>query len=135
MRRMQEFSVLSARFSVSPALTENWELRAENKLVKLLSWTKRHLVVLNWFLRLPGLRQFFAGAEDALFAAADALVSMQAFQDEFCGRHLLLSSVFRADVHFDGFLHQALDATQRGQCLAGARGIGQLNFSTKIEPL
>src|SRR5882762_2042707 len=107
-KRSSQFPVLSSqetRFS----RTENWELRAENPLIELLSRTKRHVIVLNRFLRLLRLRRFFSGAEDAFFVAADALVRVQAFQNKFRGRHLLLGSIFRADVHSDSLVHEPLD--------------------------
>src|SRR6266852_2455388 len=132
-KRSSQFPVLSSQ--KTQVFTENWELRTENSLIKLFSRPIRHFVVLNRFLGFPRLRRLLAGAEDAFFASPDALVCMQAFEDKFRGRHLLLGGVFRADVHFDGFLHQALDAAQRSERLSGACRIGQLDFASEIEPL
>ena len=71
-------------------------------------------LVLHRTLRLScRLWLFFAGAENALFTAANAFVRVQAFQNELRRRYLLLGGVLWADIHFHGFIHQPLDTPEQ----------------------
>ena len=55
---------------------------------------------------------FFSGLEDSLFVAADALVRVQAFEDEFGGRDLLLGALFLRDAKRAELVDQALNPFQ-----------------------
>jgi hypothetical protein len=53
---------------------------------------------------------FFSGFEHAFFVAADALVRVQAFEDEFGSGDLLLGTFFLRDAQRAEFVDQALNA-------------------------
>src|ERR1700685_2195762 len=70
-----------------------------------------------WFLL------FFSGFEDALFAAADSLMRVQAFEDEFGGGDLLLGAAVARDLQRAEFVEQALNLGQIVERVGGGDGI------------
>src|SRR5579863_8518497 len=80
-------------------------------LIKLPSLPVRACFRLERFLtRRLGL--FLSGLEYALLAAADTLVSVEAFQNEFGGRNLLLRAFFLGHAQRPEFVDQALNLFQ-----------------------
>ena len=67
------------------------------------------LLFSNTFVALARLELFLSRFEYSLFIAADALVRMQAFEDEFRGGDLLLRTFFLRDAERAEFVDQALN--------------------------
>src|SRR5258706_7664039 len=88
--------------------TESRTAEAGSPLVKLPSLSIRFFIRLERFLA-HRLWLLLSGLEHALLAAADALVRMQAFQDEFCRGHLLLWAFFLRNAQRTQLVDQALN--------------------------
>src|SRR5215471_2910672 len=96
--------------------------------VKLPSLPERPLVRIER-LFAHRLRLLVSGLEHALFAAADALVGVQAFEDELCGRNLLFGALFRRYSKRAEFLDQSLNSAKVLECFSGRDRVGKLNLA------
>src|SRR5579864_8195476 len=84
---------------------------AAPRLIKLPSRPVRPFIRLERLLP-HGLRLLLARLEYALFAASDALVRMQAFENELRRRNLLLRAILVRNPKRPEFVDQSLDALQ-----------------------
>jgi hypothetical protein len=88
-----------------------WLLAGSQKL--RASLVKSSFSTEAWFFWLEDalllLRRLFTGAEDPFFVASDALVGVQAFEDELGGGDLDLRAFFGTNIEFRQLVHQALD--------------------------
>src|ERR1039457_3544737 len=77
----------------------------------------------------------FAGGEDAILGAADALVGMQSFEDEFCRRDdgFVRLALARADLL--GLLQKALDHFEALESVMGTGVVGERDLAAEFEPL
>jgi len=78
---------------------------------------------------------FFSPALKTRPRAADALVGVKAFEDEFRGGDLLLGAFFLGDAERAEFIDQSLNPSQILKSFDGGDGIGKLNLAAQVEPL
>src|ERR1700722_8463607 len=104
--RFIEASLVVRRWSLAPRC--NQRLVTDDRLIKLPSLTVGRLLFVECLLALRfGL--FFSRFENSFFVAANALVGVQAFENELCRRYLLLSTFFLRDAEWSEFIHQTLN--------------------------
>ena len=96
------------------------------------SWPLRKFFAPGRFLNVALL---FRCGENPLFAPANALVRMQAFQEKFRSRHDDLRLIFRLHTDCAQLLRETLDMFQPIEQLAGSCCIAELELSAQFEPL
>jgi hypothetical protein len=108
---------------------------ANGGLVKLSSLPVRWFFLLETFLALARFGLFLSGFEDSFFIAADALVRVQALEDEFGGGDLLLRTFFLRDAERAEFVDEALNVFKFSRASRAETESGQLNLAAEVEPL
>src|SRR5579859_4382451 len=97
-------------------------------LIKLPSRPVRPFIRLERFLP-HGLRLLLACLEYALLAASDALVRVQAFENELRRRNLLLGTLFLRDTQRSQLVDESLDSLEILKRLHGRHRVGKLNLA------
>src|ERR1700728_5168306 len=111
-----------------------WKPAASSFLVELPSLPVRRFFLLEPFLA-HRFWLLFSRFEHALLVAANALVRVQALQNELRGGDLLLRALLLRYPERAQLVDQALDFFQILQRLESGDGIGQLNLAPEVEPL